>query len=187
MRNFWKIIGKKHLYTAKAYAYITDKKTGERFYVDLAHPLFLKKKDYPKQRADLMFSKYDFCYNVPAQQQPVRIETIPFKGTFKVYDTSPWCLELEFLDLFGAWQLKGSNPALYTTRAVDFIRDKRTGKMYTLGERKLFFREDETPFPLVEFSNDYEFYTPANDCVWTMEDTLREMNAALFLGGFSRK
>lgn len=193
MKMFWEILGvKKKLYTGQAVKYIIDSETGEKYYT--GEGKLYKKKDYPKKLAENIFDvkqarfRYDFYYGVAVKRQPDRVEKTGLFGKERhvYYSVSPKDLEKEYMDRFGLWKIKGLN--MYTDKAVDIIRDKRTGREYFRGDRKIFRNEDETPFPLVEHTNDYEFiYVMDGEGVLSSDDYLREIYAGSLIGSLFGK
>ena len=179
MKIFWEILGtKKKLYTGMAVKYVIDKKNGKKYYTGNCR--LYKQKEYPKNLAENQWEQYDFCYGVPAFQQPDRIEK---KGWFgqsrRIYSSvSPKTLEKEYLEIFGLWKIEELD--LYTGMGIDYLRDKATGKEYSRGEMKLFKGEDDTPFPLAEHTNRYEYIYEINNFYGlTTEDYLREISTKL--------
>lgn len=59
----------------------------------------------------------------------------------------------------GLWELLSTNPILYTNRAADIIRDRKTNKEYVRGKRKLFHGKSvEVPKTIEELEPDrWEF------------------------------
>lgn len=182
MKMFWKIEGTdKPLYTAKAYIkYIINKKTRKKYYC--GEGKFYKKKNYPKNLAedqwDIIKKKsqciYDFYYEtIP----PTRIEKMGLFKARSISPAKPYEREKEYMNSFALWKIDGLVPTMYTWKKVDLIRDKRTGKEYKRGELVRFHNEDETPFPLVEYTDDFEYILiveQGNNCI-ELKDYAREM------------
>ena len=187
LKIFWSILGVKNgLYTGMAVKYIIDKKSGKKYYTGEGR--LYKKKDYPQNLAENLLERYDFCYGVPAYREPDKMEKKGFFGkTRRIYTSvAPKSLEAEYLDLFGLWKIEGLD--IYTDKAVDYIRDKTTGKEYRRGKRILFKNEDTTPFPLAEHTDRYEYIYEDNNCFSaTKKDYLREINANLTINTLFRR
>ena len=181
MKIFWEILGtKKRYYTAKAVEYVIERKTGKKYYTGVGK--MYKKEEYPKNLIENLCDfqnercSYDFYYGVAAVQKPDRIEKSRQDIRHVYSSVHPKELEKEYLDFFGLWEIRGLN--VYTDKAVDIIRDKKTGIEYPLGERKLFKNEDETPFPLAEHTDQYEFiYYMSNSGGLSVKDDLKEINS----------
>ena len=186
MKIFWEILGvKKKLYTGRAVKYIIDTKDGKKYYTGEGR--LYKKKEYPPNLAENIWGRYNFYYGVPTFREPDQIETKGFFGkTRRIYTSSdPKSLEAEFLNFFGLWKIDGLD--IYTNKAVDYIRDKNTGKEYRRGEIKLFYNEDIRPFPLAEHTDRYEYiYEDNNYFAPTTDDYLREINVKLIMNTLFR-
>lgn len=182
MRMFWPVLGlKKPFFTAKAAAFVEDKKTGKHY--KLGEGKWYKTKNYPKNLLEKvclphsLTPRYEFHYDIPyiSKEQP-RIEKT--KGLFgkKREVSSPFCaaiLEREHSDLASFWKIEGLN--LYTAKAADFIRDKATKKEYRRGEIVLFSEDDSPSIALAEHTDNFEFIYEINEQVQlTKDDVLRE-------------
>ena len=97
---------------------------------------------------------------------------------------NPKTKEREFLSFFGLYKIEGLD--VYTNQAVDYLRDKQTGIEYRRGERKVFYNEDQTPFPLAEHTDKYEYIYEDNvDVMQRKErDYLKEISDILFVDKF---
>lgn len=188
MKMFWEVLGtKKKLYTGYAVKYVIDKKDGKRYETGKGK-LYLK-KDHPKNLAENVAgdysynARYDFCYGVPSDRKPDRIEKKGFFGGERhiYFSPPPKMLEREYLDWFGLWKIDGLD--LYTDLAADYVRDKQTGREYRRGERVLFENEDTSPFPLAEHSDRYEYVLEINAVKGELNtnDYMREIMAMHFL------
>lgn len=189
MKMFWEILGtKKKLYTGRAVKYIIDEKDGKKYYTGEGR--LYKKKEYPKNLAEnIIPRRYDFYYGVAALRKPDRIEKKGFLGKIRhVYaSVDPQQLEREYLDCFGLWKIEGLN--VYTGCAADYFRDKLTGKEYRRSEDKVLFKnEDESPFPLAEHTDRYEYILELDSSAHlTTNDYLREINTALTINNLFKK
>lgn len=82
--------------------------------------------------------------------------------------------------MIGMWELRGSEPKLYTKRAADIIKNKRTGKEYIRGKMKLF--KVDVPEP-VENTGEYEFVylNSKKMAIPTSEEMLKEIQVNTIL------
>ena len=166
MRMFWKIEGtRKPLYTGKAFVkYIVHRKTGKKYYC--GEGKFYKKKNYPQFLAEDQWDSiqreflYDFHYE---ERPPIRVEKAGFFKEYRVSSVKGYEREREYLNCFTLWEIDGLSPTMYTWKDVDIIRDKRTGKEYKRGKLVKFRNEDETPFPLAEYTDDFEYLLEINN------------------------
>ncbi len=162
MRMFWQIEGtRKPLFTGKAYVkYILNKKTGKKY--NCGEGKFYKKKNYPKTLAEDQWDIakreciYDFYYEELPPSREEKFGLFKTK-TYSISPAQPYEREKEYLNYFTLWKIEGLEPTMYTWKDVDFIREKKTGKLYKRGELVRFRNEDETPFPLVEYTDDFEY------------------------------
>ena len=190
MKLFWEVLGMRNTYTGFALKYVIDNKSGKRY--NIGEGRLYKKKDYPKMlledRQELFNGRlrYSCYYGIAVEQKPDRIEK---KGVFganrRVYATvNPKTKEREFLSFFGLYKIEGLD--VYTNQAVDYLRDKQTGIEYRRGERKVFYNEDQTPFPLAEHTDKYEYIYEDNvDVMQRKErDYLKEISDILFVDKF---
>ena len=60
------------------------------------------------------------------------------------------------MSVTGLWCLKGSEPPLWTARAADIIKNKKTGKEYMRGEMKLF-KDADIPQKIEDNPDEWEF------------------------------
>jgi hypothetical protein len=184
MKMFWEVLGvNKKLYTGKAVEYIIDNRNGKKYFLGTGR--FYKKQEYPINLAENIWEhsknrpRYEFFYNLPWHLEPDKIEKNGFfRKKRKVYSTfNSRELEKEYLGILGFWKIDGLD--LYTGKAADYIRDKKTGIEYRRGEMELF-SEENFPFPLIEHTDLYEYIYETNEaCSLTQEDYLREINAVL--------
>ena len=180
MKIFWKVLGlKKALYTGKAVEYITDIKTGKKYYVGEGR--YYKAKSYPKELAESIYpAQYNFYYGVSLEGQPDRIEKKGCGGkTRKIYEkVSPFLKEKEDIGIQGFWKVEGLN--VYTACAADCIVEKKTGKEYRRGKMELFSDENEYPFPLAEHTDLYAYILEApSSSIFSTEERLREIDTAI--------
>ncbi len=81
----------------------------------------------------------------------------------------------------GLWELKYSNPKIYTNKAADIIKHIKTGKEYVRGERRLF--RADIPKILAEDTGEYEFIylKSKRRAQMTTEEALREIHISNLL------
>lgn len=109
--------------------------------------------------------EFDFCPECEAGIEPDETEiplpknkaTIICKNKKLPQNAGAWILRND-----GWFNTKVTDPPLYTTINADAIKHKATGKKYKRGEYKQFDTErGETPPPLIEDTEEYEFYKNA--------------------------
>ena len=76
--------------------------------------------------------------------------------------------------LYGAWRIVGLN--LYTSLAVNYVRDKVTGKEYPRGEIEVFYKERPDILPYAEHLNRYELIYEIEAPPLGTNDYLREIS-----------
>ena len=177
MKYFWEVLDTKpKLYTDKAYRLIVDKKTGKEY--RLSEPRLFLEKEYPKKIINFFThnGRYDF-YSYPEQKPRIEKNGL-FGNERRIYSGGyPTNFECSFEDtklFYGAWRIQGLS--LYTNKAVDFIRDKITGKEYPRGEMELFYEERPDILPYVEFLNRYELIYEIEAPPLGTNDYLREIS-----------
>lgn len=156
MRAYWTVQGfEEPTFTALPAKAIVDTET-DQWYAT-SNMVFLKRSEAPK---NLIEENHKYSY-IPLQNE-YHIEKKglfrKIKVTTKIYPTS----EFQTKDpcrLLGLWVVEGCDPIVYTDQYCAFIRERETGKLYKLGERVIFRKEEEYPdfYSLAEYSGKFDF------------------------------
>ena len=159
MRAYWTVEGfKERKFTALPAREIIDTKTGQRY--PTSNMVFLKRSEAPKK---LIEDEHKYDYVLLRDESHLEKKGLFRKITVvtKVYPTQDFQRE-DPCKSHGLWVIEGLTPTIYTNKACDFIRDRKTGKLYKRGEMVLFKKEEDYP----DFNNSVAEYSGKFDIIY---------------------
>ncbi len=176
MRVYWVLKGSAgSLYTAYKVDMVKDKQTEEIYYPEKIVAL-------PKDQAPKTLAEQSDRYELFIKKEEFHMERRGLFGKQKVFTQISGAKgNPELTGLNGFWPIEGYSPLLYTRKACDLFRDKKTKQVYRRGKIQIFWSEDY-PLPLAEHLNVFDFIYYIKDAPLTQEDYSREIWASHLFG-----